>query len=78
MEKVADERIIDSPTKVFSTATIAGKSKLEVRPSPMGLHRSVKCAACNGEPRAEDDTEAPDSDEAERIGGCSWNEWDVE
>lgn len=27
---------------------------------------------------AEEDTEAPDSDEAERTGGCSWKEFEEE
>jgi hypothetical protein len=31
-----------------------------------------------GEPRAEDDAEAPDSEEAERTGGWSWNEFNVD
>lgn len=72
------ELIIDSPTKAFSVATIPGYSKLDVRPSPIGFHGSLNCAACNGEPMADDDTEASDSEDAERIGGCSWNEGDVE
>lgn len=55
-------------TKVFSGAIMPGYSKPEVKPSPMLLHESVNCT---GEPMADEDTDAPDSDEAERTGGCS-------
>jgi hypothetical protein len=68
-DEARGELIIDSPTKCFSVATIPGYSKLEVRPRPIGFHGSLKCGTCNGEPKAEDDTEAPDSDEAESTGG---------
>jgi hypothetical protein len=69
------ERTVDSPTNVFSAAIMPWYSKLEVSPSPIGFQGSLYCV---GEPIVEDDTEAPDSDEAERTGGCSWNECDVE
>ena len=66
---------VDSPTKVFSAAIIPGYSKPGVKASPAGFHGSWKCV---GEPIAEEDTEAPDSDEDESTGGCSWKECDVE
>jgi hypothetical protein len=69
------ERIADSPTKVFSVATMPGYSNVEVSPRPIGFQDSGKCV---GEPIADDDTEVPDSEDAERIGGCSWKECDVE
>jgi hypothetical protein len=69
------EQTVDSPTKVFSAAIIPGYSKPELRPRPTEFQGSSKCV---GEPIADDETEAPDSDEAERMGGCSWNECDVE
>jgi hypothetical protein len=67
--------IVDLPTNVFSAAIIPGYSKPDVNPSPAGFHGSWKC---DGESMAEEDTEAPDSDEADRTGGCSWKECDVE
>jgi hypothetical protein len=77
-EKVEEdvvEETVDSPTNVFSEAIMPGYSKPEVNPRPTGFQGSLKCV---GEPIAEEDTEAPDSDEAERTGGCSWKECDAE
>jgi hypothetical protein len=70
-----DERTVDSPTKVFSVAIMPGYSNVDVSPRPIGFQDSWKCV---GEPIADDDTEAPDSEDAERIGGCSWKECDIE
>lgn len=69
------EETLDLPTNVFSAANIPGYSKPDVKPSPTGFHDSWKWG---GEPMAEEDTEAPDSEEAESTGGCSWKECDVE
>jgi hypothetical protein len=69
------EEVVDLPTKDFSAAIIPEYSKPDVSPRPMGFQDSLKCV---GEPIAEDDTEAPDSEDAERCGGCSWKECDVE
>ena len=64
------EETIDSPTKLFSAATTAGYSKLDVRPMARGFQDSTSnWGVIEGEPRAEDDAEALDSDEVERIGG---------
>jgi len=41
-------------------------------------HDSLNCGTSDGEPIAEDDTEAPDSEDAERTGGISWKECEVE
>lgn len=41
-------------------------------------HDSWNCGTSDGEPIAEDDTEAPDSEDAESTGGISWNECEVE
>ena len=57
------EEVVDLPTKDFSAAIIPEYSKPDVSPRPMGFQDSLKCV---GEPIAEDDTEAPDSDDAER------------
>ena len=67
-ESLCEEGTIDSPTHLSDT-TRPGYSKLEVSPSPMGFQGSVNWGLSEGEPTAEDDTEAPDSDEAERMGG---------
>jgi hypothetical protein len=74
-EDAVVERSVDSPTKVLSAAIIPGYSKPDVSPNPTGFQGSLKCV---GEPIADEDTDAPDSDDAERTGGCSWNECDVE
>jgi hypothetical protein len=44
----------------------------------MGFHGSLNCGLSEGEPMAEDDTDAQDSDEAHSTGGWSWKECDVE
>lgn len=77
-EEIEDESFegtVNSPTKLFSVATIPGYSNPVVSPSPIGPQDSLKCV---GEPSAEDDTEAPDSEDADRTGGCSWNGCDWE
>jgi len=75
LEDAVVKGTVDSPTNVFSVATIPGYSKPEVKPSPTEFHGSWKC---DGESMAEEDTEALDSDEAESTGGCSWKECVVE
>ena len=75
VEDTVVEETFDSPTKVLSPAIIPEYSKPDVSPSPVGFQGSLKCV---GEPIADEFTDAPDSDEAERTGGCSWNECDVE
>lgn len=71
--------LIDSPTQpgTLTASTIPGYSKPEVRPRPdvSGFHGSLNW---EGEPMADEDTDAPDSDEADSTGGCSWNESDAE
>ena len=47
-------------------------------PSPIGFQESLNCGTSDGDPMAEEDTELPDSEEAERTGGSSWKECDVE
>lgn len=55
-----------------------GNSNLEVIMA-MGFHASISnWGVTEGEPRAEEDAEAPDSEEADRTGGWSWNEFKVE
>ena len=44
----------------------------------MGFQDSVNCGLSDGEPMADEGTDAQDSDDAERYGGCSWNECAVE
>lgn len=45
-------------------------SKLDVSPIARGFQDSTSnWGVIEGDPRAEDDAEAPDSDEADRIGG---------
>lgn len=64
------ERMVNLPTKVFSVAAMAGYSKLDV--SPIGFQDSTSnWGVTVGEPSADDDAEAPDSEEAERTGGRS-------
>lgn len=71
--------LVDSPTQpgTLTASAMPGNSKPEVRPRPAvsGFHGSLNW---DGEPMADEDTEAPDSDEADRTGGCSWNESDAE
>jgi hypothetical protein len=63
------EGTIDSPINDFCSAAIVGKSIPEVIMA-MGFHASISnWGVVEGEPRAEEDAEAPDSEEAERIGG---------
>lgn len=63
------EETIDLPTNDFCSATIAGKSIPEVIIA-MGFHASISnWGVMEGEPRAEEDAEAPDSEEADRTGG---------
>jgi hypothetical protein len=57
---------------------MAGYSKLDVSPIAIGFHESLNWGVRDGESRAEEDTEAPDSDDAESTGGCSWKEFEVE
>jgi len=66
---VVAEGTIDSPMNDFCSAAIVGKSIPEVIMA-MGFHASISnWGVVEGEPRAEEDTEAPDSEEAERTGG---------
>jgi hypothetical protein len=44
----------------------------------MWFHDSLNCGTVDGEPVAEDDTEALDSEDADRTGGKSWKECNVE
>lgn len=75
---IVAEGTIDSPTNDFCSATMFGKSIPEVIMA-MGFQASISnWGVIEGEPRAEEDAEAPDSDEAERTGGWSWNEFRVE
>jgi hypothetical protein len=71
--------LVDSPTQpgTLTGSTMPGYSKAGVSPRPAesGFQESLNC---DGEPRADEDTDAPDSEEAESTGGCSWNECDVE
>ena len=65
---VADETI-DSPTNDFSGAIMVENSRPEVIMA-IGFQDSISnWGVIEGEPRAEDDAEAPDSEEAERMGG---------
>jgi hypothetical protein len=77
-EETVGKGTVDLPTYDLSVATIPGYSYPVVTPSPIVLHESLKCGTSDGEPMAEDDTEAPDSEDAERMGGCSWKECEVE
>jgi hypothetical protein len=74
--------LFDSPTQpgTLSATTSPVYSKPEVSPSPcvIGFHDSWNCGLRDGEPMAEEETDAPDSDEADRIGGWSWNECEAE
>lgn len=75
---VIEKGVIDSPMNDFCSAAIVGKSIPEVIMA-IGFHASISnWGVVEGEPRAEEDAEAPDSEEAERIGGWSWNEFRVE
>ena len=66
---VVAEETIDSPTNDFCSAAMVGKSIPEVIMA-MGFHASISnWGVMEGDPRAEDDAEAPDSEEAERTGG---------
>jgi hypothetical protein len=81
VESTLDEgTLVDLPTQpgTLSATTRPSYSKPEVpctmgRPSPlgMGFHGSANCGFKEGDPIFDDDTEAPDSDEAESTGGCS-------
>ena len=77
-DKTLGERTVDLPTYDLSDATIPGYSYPAVTPSPIVFHESSNCGTSDGEPIAEDDTEAPDSEDAERTGGCSWKEYEAE
>jgi len=44
----------------------------------MAFHEASYCGLREGEPIAEEDTDAPDSEEAERTGGWASNECDPE
>jgi hypothetical protein len=74
-----EEILVDSPTQpgTLTGSTMPGNSNPGVSPRPAesGFQESLNC---DGEPMAEDDTVAPDSEEAESTGGCSWNECDIE
>lgn len=75
---VVAEGAIDSPTNDFCSAATVGNSKLEVIMA-MGFHASISNpGVIEGDPRAEEDADAPDSEEAERTGGWSWNEFRIE
>lgn len=79
-DSVVEESFVDSPTHAaaLSATTSPSYSKLEVpctigipRPLVMGFHGSLNCGLSDGEPMLEEETDAPDSDEADRTGGCS-------
>lgn len=66
---VVADGTVDSPTNDFCSATMAGNSIPDVIMA-MGFQASISnWGVMEGEPRAEEDAEAPDSEEAERIGG---------
>ena len=71
--------LVDSPTQPGSLtcSTMPGYSKPDPRPSPADrwFQGSLNWL---GEPMADEDTEAPDSEDADRIGGCSWKDRDAE
>lgn len=72
---------VDSPTHpgTLSVAMSPSYSKPELlctigRPRPLlfiGCHVSLNCGWRDGDPMFEEDTDAPDSEEVERMGGCS-------
>jgi hypothetical protein len=76
--KAVDEGTVDLPTYDLSVATMPWYWYSAVTPSSIMFHESLNCGTSDGEPIAEDDTEAPDSEDAERTGGCSWKECEVE
>ena len=74
------EKAFDLPTHpgVLSAVTSPSYSKPVLfctigrpRPFAMGFHGSLNCGFKCGDPMAEEDTDAPDSEEAESTGGCS-------
>lgn len=71
-EEAAMEETSDLPTYDLSFATMPEYSKPDVSP-PMGIgfHGSVNWGTSDGEPTADEDTEAPDSDDADKTGGIS-------
>jgi len=83
-----EEMCVDSPTqpKTLSETTRLSHSKPALlwtmpvaRPSPfIAFQESLNLGFSDGDPMAEDDTEAPDSDEAERIGGWLSKECEAE
>ena len=74
---VGVEKSGDLPTKDFSAAMLE-YSKPGAGPSAIGFHDSLNCGMIVGEPMADEDTEAPDSEDASRTGGISWKEWEME
>jgi hypothetical protein len=79
-DSVVEGTLVDSPTHAaaLSGTTRPSYSKPELpctmgipRPAVMGFHGSLNCGLSDGEPMLEEETDAPDSDEAERMGGCS-------
>ena len=69
-EETAMEETSDLPTYDLSFATMPEYSKPDVSPPiGMGFHGSV--GTSDGEPTADEDTEAPDSDDADKTGGIS-------
>jgi hypothetical protein len=79
-DSVVEGTFVDSPTQpgTLSVTTSPSYSKPELlctigRPSPLfiGFQDSLNWGFSDGEPMLDDETEAPDSDDAERMGGCS-------
>jgi hypothetical protein len=77
---VVERTIVDSPTQpgTLSVTTRFSYSKPELlctigspRPFDIGFQDSVNWWFSDGEPMLDEETEAPDSDEADRMGGCS-------
>lgn len=56
---------------ILTCSTIPGYSNPETKPKPlvMGFQVSTNCGLSEGEPMAEEETEAHDSEEAESTGG---------
>jgi hypothetical protein len=80
---------VDSPTKPgpLSAMTKASYSKaalfcmmLGASPNPLVVwfHGSLNWGCRDGDPITDDETDAPDSDEAERTGGWFSNDWETD
>lgn len=71
--------LADSPTQpgslTWSTMPAYSKPEASPRPADRWFQGSLNW---EGEPMADEDTEAPDSDDADSTGGCSWKDMDAE